>query len=222
MKLVGIIMRLEKFDTTWKWFINQSYVTALSRLQCHLFPICQYEALAFAIQHCDALLIPGGYDIHGYYLQEPLFDTCTCYDTPQDHFDFQCIQQFEQANKPILGICRGMQMLNIYYGGTLLQHINTEKHAINHTHSLQIPERSHLRQLYSNPITVNSFHHQVVGKLGKGLRSTAFSDDMYVEAFLHENKRVMGVQWHPEKMEDDQILPYFFDIICQPSHEHYI
>lgn len=215
MKLVGITMRLEQFDDTWKWFLNKPYIDAITSLQWLIFPICSHESLLYAVKHCDALILPGGYDMHGYYLQEPISDTCTCYDAPQDHFDLQCIKLFNQEHKPILGICRGMQVLNVYYGGTILQHIDVEKHAQNHKHVIQIPKRSHLCQLYANPLIVNSYHHQVVGKLGKGLHSTAFSEEMYVEAFLHENKRVIGVQWHPEKMENDQIFPYFFDIICQ-------
>ena len=61
---------------------------------------------------------------------------------------------------------------------------------------------------------MNSFHHQVVGKLGTDIKAIAYSDEMYVEAIVHKNHEILGVQWHPELMDHDQIFPYFFDICC--------
>lgn len=214
MKTVGIVMRLEYLDQTWKWFINKPYVDAIHNLEWNIFPICSLQNLSLAVTICDCLIIPGGYDIHGYYLHEDLCKEATCYDTPQDHFDFACIDIFHQHQKPILGICRGMQLLNVYFKGSLLQHIDTEKHAMEHQHLIHFPKRSPFLQLFPAPVMVNSYHHQVIGKLGDGLFSAAFSNEMYVEALVHENKRILGVQWHPEKMENDQIFPYFFDVIC--------
>lgn len=214
MKTIAIIMRLETFSDTSKWFINQSYVQAIQQLHWNLYPICTYESLEYAKSCCDALLVPGGYDIHSSYLNEAMLDTTICYDNFMDHFELDCIRYFDEMKKPILGICRGMQMINVYFGGTILQHIDTSHHAPAHTHVIQLPKRSVLRQLFVNETTVNSYHHQVVGRLGKGLSSIAFSEEMYVEAFLHENRRILAVQWHPEKMADDQIFAYFFDIVC--------
>lgn len=214
MKLIAVIMRMEILDGSEKWFINKTYIDAIHALGWSIFPVCTHDSIKQAKELCDALLIPGGYDIHSYYLNENIEDTCTYYDYPIDHLDFFCIDQFYHAKKPILGICRGMQMLNVYFKGTLLQHIDTDKHEQNHQHVIHVCDRSFLKQVYSSTCTVNSYHHQVLGKLGEHLHASAFSEENYVEAIEHENGNILGVQWHPERLPDDQILPYFLDVVC--------
>ena len=71
-----------------------------------------------------------------------------------------------------------------------------------------------LKQLYPHSFSVNSYHHQVVGRLGEGFCTSACSEENYVEAMEHENGRILAVQWHPELLEDDQIFPYFLDVVC--------
>lgn len=214
MKMIAVIMRMETFDECEKWFINKTYIDTINTCGWSIFPICTHASLLQAIEICDALLIPGGYDIHSYYLHEHVDEACTFYDSPMDHFDFFCIEKFYQAKKPILGICRGMQMLNVFFKGTLLQHIDTTKHEVEHRHSIHICDRSFLKQVYTSPYIVNSYHHQVLGKLGNHLHASAFSEENYVEAIEHENGIIIGVQWHPERLCDDQIFPYFFDVVC--------
>ena len=65
-----------------------------------------------------------------------------------------------------------------------------------------------------NAVSYTHLHHQVAGRLGAGFYTSAFSEENYVEAMEHENGRILAVQWHPELMEDDQILPYFLDVVC--------
>lgn len=214
MKTIGIVMRLEDFDGTRKWFVNQPYIEAITHLGWAIMPLCSKESALDAVEHCDALLIPGGYDLHSYYLHEPVHESCTFYDSLQDHFDFYCIDLFVRHEKPILGICRGMQLLNVYLGGNLLQHIDAQAHAPSHIHNIQLTSRSFLHQLYPNTVSVNSYHHQVVGHLGKGLIASAHSDEAYVEAIEHVNHKIFGVQWHPELQKDDQLFPYFLDVVC--------
>ena len=214
MKMIGIIMRLEDFDGTRKWFVNESYVEAVARLGWAMMPICSKDSARVAVDQCDALLIPGGYDLHSYYLKESVHPSCTFYDTLQDHFDLFCIDLFIRSEKPILGICRGMQLLNVVLGGTLLQHIDEQAHAEQHLHEIILTSRSFLHQLYEPSFEVNSYHHQVVGRLGDGLIASAHSPEAYVEAIEHENHKIFGVQWHPELRKDDQIFPYFLDVIC--------
>lgn len=214
MKIIGIVMRLEKLDHAYKWFVNETYLNAFETLNAAVFPICSHESLSKAIRVCDGLIIPGGYDIHGYYLHEAQDTRAKTYARNMDHFDLACIEQFVQADKPILGICRGMQMLNVYFHGTLLQHIDTTLHEKRHRHMVTSSEDSFLRQLYPPAFPINSYHHQIVDQLGNSLKCSARSDDEIIEAFEHENHKIIAVQWHPEKLEDDQILPYFLDILC--------
>lgn len=207
-------MRLETFDETEKWFINKAYMDSLLVFGCTILPLCTHASLEFALQTCDALLLPGGYDIHSYYIDAPTNENCTYYPHPMDHFDLVCIDSFYKKKKPILGICRGMQMLNVYFKGTILQHIDTINHEQNHQHNIESSSHSFLKQLYPSSFLVNSYHHQIIGKLGNKLHTSAFSKENYVEAIEHENKQIIGVQWHPERMKDDQIFPYFLDVIC--------
>ena len=217
MKTIAITCRMESFDSQSKWFINATYVDACSQYGCALFPIVSYASLAVAATSCDALIVCGGYDLRSYYLQEIPDASCNFYDHAQDHFDFACIQAFLQKQKPILGICRGMQLLAVYYGSKLFQNIDINTHATLHAHPLYFPKNSILHQLYSDGTSFNSYHHQAVKQCGEQLDILAYSKEQYVEAFLHKQLPVLGVQWHPEKMENDQLFPHFLDVVCERS-----
>ncbi|MEG0423554.1 MAG: gamma-glutamyl-gamma-aminobutyrate hydrolase family protein, partial [Erysipelotrichaceae bacterium] len=127
--------------------------------------------------------------------------------------DFQAIAAFVDLNKPILGICRGLQSLNVYFNGSLFQHINESQHQINHEHRHRVKQTSpsFLNGLYPASFEVNSYHHQCIDQLGEGLNVCATSLEGYIEAIEHCEKPILGVQWHPEKCNDDKIIPYFLN-----------
>ena len=131
---------------------------------------------------CGALLLPGGGDIEG--------------DIPQR--ERSLIRSFVADGRPVLGICRGMQALNVYFGGTLHRYIDGHQlpqgDIVHPTHALGI-----IRELLGKTPTVNSNHHQAVAKLGHGLRVVQRSQDDVVEALCHNTLPVWGVQWHPER-----------------------
>ena len=110
------------------------------------------------------------------------------------------------AEKPILGICRGHQILNVALGGTLIQDLpNGKDHStgedFSRVHELSVEDGSILAALYgTKPMVVNSYHHQAVENPGKGLRITARSADGVVEAMEHESLPIFSVQYHPEQM----------------------
>ncbi len=111
---------------------------------------------------------------------------------------------FLAAKKPIMGICRGMQLINVALGGTLYQDIPTQlgyehPHA---AHEVVAREGSELSRLFGRRFTVNSYHHQAVKKLGEGLIADAVfaEDERLVEAVHHETLPVAAYQWHPERM----------------------
>lgn len=131
---------------------------------------------------CDALLLPGGGDILG----------------PLDGEEHYLLQLFIATSRPVLGICRGMQALNIYFGGTLHNHIpghqSPEGDLVHPTHATGL-----LGSLLGHKITVNSCHHQAVDHLGHNLVVLQHSEDGVVEGFCHATRPVIGVQWHPER-----------------------
>lgn len=115
---------------------------------------------------------------------------------------------FFARGKPILGICRGMQVINAFLGGTLQQHVTGHVnccHAIRCTGWLA-------DQIGENPI-VNSYHHQIVDRMANDLLSVAHASDGTVEALVHPSAPLLGVQWHPERM-----VPSICDDVTGGNH----
>lgn len=150
------------------------------------------------------LILTGGGDVDpSFYGQE---NTASAYiDADLDRREFAVIEAFLRAGKPILGICRGHQILNVALGGTLIQHIPTapahvHTEAGDSVHSIEALPGSLLHTLYGHRFSVNSSHHQAVEKLAPGLALTAQADDGVAEAFEDPARRLWGVQFHPERM----------------------
>lgn len=155
-------------------------------------------------QDCDALLLPGGCDVDPRrYGQE---NTASVeMDAQRDQDELELIDHFIRMDKPILGICRGHQIINIALGGTLIQdlpdvsHRKDEKTNMDRVHRVNVVH-PFLSQLYGDTFHSNSCHHQAVDRLGNGLTATCFSEDGVVEGFIHESGKIVGVQFHPERM----------------------
>ena len=153
----------------------------------------------------DGLLLCGGADIEPDRYGQPV-NGSVAMDADRDEAEWRLIDAFLQAGKPIFGICRGCQVLNVYFGGTLHQDIETKAR---HRLDPNLPYLVHrvvvddplMESLYGREFVVNSCHHQAVDRLGNDLRQTAFCpEDGVVEAFTHEKLPVFAVQWHPEKL----------------------
>jgi len=162
-------------------------------------------------EYLDGLVLQGGADISPQcYGEEPLHPDWAG-DRVRDAYEMELLHEFMESGKPVLGICRGVQLINVALGGTLYQDIATQVPAAvshlhddydNYSHSIVWDEKSGLSKLYPGLASgrVVSIHHQAVKTLGKGLRvEAASSDDSIVEAVRLEGKNyVLGVQWHPE------------------------
>ncbi len=151
----------------------------------------------------DGLILCGGPDTDpSYYGQER--NGADDIDFDRDAVDYALLNAYIGVKKPIFGICRGFQWLNIFFGGTLVQHIpEVDLHKSKGkdlVHMVKARENSILSDFYGTGFTVNSSHHQVLDRLGTGLLPTAYWDDRYVEAVEHAFLPVFGVQWHPERM----------------------
>ncbi len=153
----------------------------------------------------DGLLLPGGDDIDpAAYGQEPAGAVDT--DPALDALQLPVIDRFFRAGKTIFGICRGHQLINVYFGGTLIQDLPGKRHDWDEgerkdkTHPVVGKEDSWLAALYGRRLVVNSAHHQAADRIGRGLTVDQRAEDGVVEAMHHESGRVFSVQWHPERM----------------------
>lgn len=159
----------------------------------------------------DGLVLQGGADVCPQSYSETPTRPEWSGDRARDLYELELLHAFVEAGKPVMGICRGCQLLNVAFGGTLYQdiqenvpdsiaHVNADYDA--HKHAVRFPPGSSLGQMYKNnprPI-VNSIHHQAVKDLGRDMRVEAISDpDGVVEAIRYTKADfVMGLQWHPE------------------------
>lgn len=159
---------------------------------------------------CDGLLLPGGGDMDpALYGQTPV-PACGAPNVARDTAEPLLLKAFWQADKPVLGICRGVQVMNVVAGGTLLQDI-TPTQKCQHSdfdsratgcHQVEILPDTLLAQILgAGNCFVNSMHHQVADRPGEGLRVAARSQDGYIEALERPASTFcIGVQWHPEHM----------------------
>lgn len=170
------------------------------------------EKLAM-VNEMDGLLLQGGVDLAPEsYGEKPIGRWLG--DGIRDEYEMELIHLFMKEEKPVFGICRGFQVMNAYFGGTLYQDIDTQRpESIKHRdaleydhvhHGVRFVKGSFMDKLYEgvkDPM-VNSVHHQAVKDIGKGLLPQAYClEDDILEAFIHtdaEPGKVMGVQWHPE------------------------
>ena len=133
-----------------------------------------------------------------------------CCDSELDEMELKLFQAFYKLGKPILGICRGHQLINVALGGTIIQDISTQKSdAIAHRgesdtdnrfHTVTTQPGSAISQLFGPEFVSNTYHHQAVDQLGKGLKATAVTEDGIVEALEHASAPILSVQFHPERM----------------------
>lgn len=170
------------------------------------------------VSMADGLLLTGGVDIHPGRYKDVFMDYDPNSGQPapyvisvtRDSMDFLLCRAFLKAGKPIFGIGRGMQVINVVMGGTLYQDIELVMgldHPKGQEHKVNITEGSLLHKLYGKEMTVNSYHHQAVKEVGEGLKVTAVSADGIIEAIEHETLPIFGVQWHPETYgSDDEVL----------------
>lgn len=134
-----------------------------------------------------------------------------------DTLDFAIIKAFNNVNKPILGICRGIQAINVCFGGSLYQDIPYHKLSKEERHNVKFEKESFLYNCYNTEqMLINSLHHQAIKEVAKGFNVVAKSDDGIIEAI--ENKNIIAVQWHPEYMNDIKFFEYFINKICNKDH----
>jgi putative glutamine amidotransferase len=168
-------------------------------------------------QTCQGIILSGGIDMHpSFFLKEyseSYFDAPPEFMKTRDQFELDVLAICMENKIPVLGICRGLQLINVFFKGTLVIDIGQEKN-INHrrengqdkSHALTILPDSIVHSIINQSVgTSNSAHHQVIDKLGENLKAVAFSDDGLIEAIepsTPQSHFLVAVQWHPERMPD--------------------
>ncbi len=208
--------------------VGATYTRAIQRAggtPVVLPPIMHEDDWPSLLRKLDGLLLSGGEDIApAAYGQEQQAWTGRI-DETRDYAELGLVERWLSLDRPLLGICRGYQVLNVSLGGTLLQDIMTERSdTLDHAyvpgrpmettvHEVRIQAESHLaRALGGTRFSVNSAHHQAVSEPGRGLDVVAYAPDGIIEATeLPHHPFCLGVQWHPEAMlrHSTSMLPLF-------------
>jgi len=210
----GLSTSLGMNGQSWQ-MIADDYICAIEKAGGipMIIPIIEdKQSVIQLVKHLDGILFTGGSDIDPqYYNEYPSFKLGPTNPKRDNHEILLAKHVLFETNMPILGICRGMQLLNIVSGGTLYQDIRTERvNSLDHSrvstvktqtvHPIHIREQTRLKNiLKTNEQQVNSFNHQAVKELGKDFIVSAEAPDGLIEAIeVADNRFVIGVQWHPE------------------------
>lgn len=212
-----LITAQEAFSKNIPCFIaNNDYTRAISAVGA--LPIAPLNALypedyLFA----DGLLLTGGPDIHCGRYGEVYQDPTEVFklSLSREAFEFELCRLFLEAKKPIFGIGRGMQLINVALGGTLCRDVPGHQGT---NHNVTVMQEARLFSYLQNEETVNSFHHQAIKTLGEGLVIAAVAGET-IEAIEHRNLPVFGVQWHPELPEQDLRLFSYFGQLCMEGKQ---
>ena len=150
-------------------------------------------------EHCDGLLLPGGGDLEPWRYGQPR-KSAWGLEPERDQAEMTLLGNFTRTGRPVLGICRGLQAVNVFFGGTLVQDLpgHGTVEGADRVHQVYMGP-SFLMELYGPSGRVNSAHHQAVDRLGEGLRAVQWAEDGVIEGVCHEALPVWGVQWHPER-----------------------
>ncbi len=168
----------------------------------------------------DGLVLTGGTDIDPRRYGADPHPELLAPEPERDELELGLFSAALASEVPVLGICRGIQLINVHQGGTLDQH--TPDHArfdvpVTHgVHEITFTEGSTVHALYGDSLAVNSLHHQAVDEVGDGLEATGWAEDGTIEA-LELGDRVVAVQWHPEMMATRSTDPIFRWIVERAS-----
>ena len=215
---IGVTCRILTEDGTRKEFVNEAYMELLDKYD--MVPIVLSStttSLEKLLEMCDGVLLPGGDDIDAKYYYQDNHPTNVLVDPKIDVLDYKVIDYCLKHNIPILGICRGFQILNVYFGGTLVQHIEDNSHKKNYDDLLVLEESSSLKGILDDKFTINSFHHQCIDKLGKGLKVEGKSKGV-VELITHKDYPIIATQYHIEQLNDinsERTMKYFISLIME-------
>jgi putative glutamine amidotransferase len=221
--IIGITCEVNKvkpYFSEFELFCDYRYVRAIIRAGGVpiLLPIHPFRRdAARVLEHVHGLVIVGGADIHPSFYGEKSKEKIDPTYRGRTYFEMWLYQAAQKRKIPVLAICHGMQLLNVLYGGTLYQDVQSEiKGARNHRsakkplHRAELQPGSLMHRVFRKRVfLVHSQHHQAVKVPGRSLRITGFSEDGVAEA-LEGPPRTLAVQWHPERQPKDPVQVRLF------------
>jgi putative glutamine amidotransferase len=195
--------------------LYEAYVRALEEAGLAavlVSPAHSASSIASLMERCDGLVLTGGGDVDPARYGERVRHTLDSVSAERDATEFAALGAAIEQKVPVLGICRGIQLMNVYLGGTLYQDIDAEHPGTAHRHSEQWGTRAHhvnvlpgskLRAIVGREaLHINSFHHQAIKQVAPSLAVTALAEDGLIEAVeMKDYPFGLGVQWHPERHE---------------------
>lgn len=237
MKKIGITAGLklsknsafEKYDLS---LVSDNYVKSITNVGAApvILPVIEDDDIMTAqLEGLDGLVLTGGDDIYPDFYNEEMLEGCGEAVIERDLYEIKLTKKALELKIPIFGICRGLQVINVALGGTLYQdlqyidgirvkHVNKNQQQLK-SHKAIINEGSFLGRIYNDEVWVNSFHHQAVKELGKGLKVSAMSSDGIIEAIegVIDDTPIYAVQWHPEMLasKHDEDMIKLFDLFIK-------
>jgi putative glutamine amidotransferase len=222
------------------WVMNHRYFSALTAVGAAPFMVpllADDEATMRALyERADGLFLAGGVDVDPSSYEEDKLDVCGRTDPDRDQVELLFTRWAMEDGKPVLGVCRGMQVINVARGGSLLQDVEhqsdraikhdyfpTQGYARDHlAHEVTVQRNSRLGKLFkAKTVMVNSMHHQGINQMGRDLEGTVIAPDGLVEALEGTGDAfLIGVQWHPEMLIDkDAGTRRLFEAFVQAAAE---
>ena len=216
--------------------VNAAYVRALvatGALPVTISPLIGTELAEQALGPFHALVLTGGEDVDPSNYRAAPSPQLGVIDHMRDRFELALFHQARRRQMPVLGICRGLQLINVAMGGTLWQDLPTERPgAIDHAPAIGRSERCHpvriaagsraAQALGTTRLEANSIHHQAIREIAPGLAATAWSDDGVIEAVetTDDSHWILAVQWHPEELHQYTEAPDrgLFAAVCSAAH----
>lgn len=209
---LAIIERLENYDEekpfNKRYYLDSYFKEIFDKLDILLIPIISENRLDEICNMCDGLIITGSLnDVHPkYYGQQPIKE----YKFDEYSLVKNTVKLFSDSNKPILGICAGIQEINVIFGGTLNQDIPNHKLKDESKHKVKVTTDSFLYEVYREKlIEVNSYHTQSIKDVAPEFKVTAISKDGIIEGI--EKNNIVAVQWHPEALYDMKLFEKFIE-----------
>lgn len=213
--VIGLTPRIIVEDGVEKYFVNKSYVEAMASIGFNTLMITgNYPNIEAALDLCDGFLVTGGIDVHPRWFNEEMNGTGST-NEELDAIDKAVIDYAVKNKRPMMGICRGHQVINVFMGGNLIQDIG--QHHRNTRHKVYMNENELIK--FPKEIETNSYHHQVCKDLAPGLIELGKSYDNYNEAYISKEYPIIAAQWHPEKTLDEEpskiIFDYFKNLVLE-------